>query len=115
MSVQLSWMFHRQILADLIFIVVDHDEVAGQAAAHHGSDDPSIYGNALKHVANNRVIIQLSLLSHLLNQILYFQQEHRNPIDEQEANEAHDKAYNQGGGSNLSAQAMGGAAAMQVS
>ena len=38
-------------------IVVDHDEVVGQAAAHHGSEDPSIYGNALKHVANNRVII----------------------------------------------------------
>ena len=57
MSVQLSWMFHRRILADLNLIVVDHDDVVGRAAAHHGSDDPSIYGNALKHVANNRVII----------------------------------------------------------
>ena len=51
-------MLHRRILADPIFIIVDHDEVASQAAARHGSDDPSIYRSALKHISENRVIIQ---------------------------------------------------------
>lgn len=58
MSVQFSRMVHRRMLADPIFIIVDHDEVASQAAARHGSDDPSIYRSALKHISENRVIIQ---------------------------------------------------------
>lgn len=45
----------------------------------------------------------------------YFQGDHHGPINESEAQDAHDRAYNQGGAGNLSASGMGTAAALQVS
>lgn len=56
MSVQLPWLLHGRMLADSVFIVVNHDEVV-RAAEQHGSGDSSLYRNAMDHVNNNQVII----------------------------------------------------------
>jgi hypothetical protein len=56
MSVQLSWLLHGRMLTDLVFIIVDHDEVA-RRAEQHGSGDASLYRNAMGHVNDNQVII----------------------------------------------------------
>lgn len=56
MSVQLSQLLHGRMLADPIFIIVDHDEVV-RRAEEHGSGDSSLYGKAIKHVEENEVII----------------------------------------------------------
>ena len=42
------------------------------------------------------------------------QDQHEQPVNEQHVMEAHDKAYNQGNASSMSAGSMGSAAAMQV-
>jgi hypothetical protein len=46
-------MFHGRMLADPVFIIVDHDEVVGQA----GPGDSDIYSAAVGHVNANQVII----------------------------------------------------------
>ena len=56
MSVQLPWLLHDQMLADPVFIIVNHDEVVHRAQ-QHGSGDSSLYRNAMEHVNNNQVII----------------------------------------------------------
>lgn len=45
---------------------------------------------------------------------IHYQDEHEQPIDENQVRDAHDRAYNQGSGSGLSANSLGSAAAMQV-
>lgn len=54
---QLPWLFHDLTkLADLVFIIVDHDEVV-RTAEQHGAGEASLYTNALGYVNDNRVII----------------------------------------------------------
>jgi len=72
----------------------NHDEVVN-AANRHGSGDSSLFANALNFVNGNP-------------------NDHHGPIDERQAQDAHDQAYNQGGAGNLGASGMGTAAAMQV-
>jgi len=74
---------------------VDHDEVVRTAEQHGHSGDSSLYRNAMEHVNGN-------------------QHQHNKGINEDEVQAAHHEAYNQGGASNLSAEAMGGAAALQA-
>ena len=52
------WLLHRDrwMLADPVFIIVDHDEVA-RTAEKHGSGDSSLFHNALGYINNNKVII----------------------------------------------------------
>ena len=45
---------------------------------------------------------------------IHCQDEHEHPIDEGQVRDAHDRAYNKGSGSNLSANSLGSAAALQV-
>ena len=45
---------------------------------------------------------------------VYHQDEHEEPIDEGKVLDDHDKAYNRGSASNMSANSLGSAAAMQV-
>jgi len=72
----------------------NHDEIAHRAG-QDSSEDPNVYHKAMEHVNDN-------------------QHAHNDEVDEGEVQDAHDKAYNQGGASGLSAQSMGGAAAMQI-
>ncbi|KAI6012483.1 hypothetical protein F5J12DRAFT_766222 [Pisolithus orientalis] len=73
----------------------DDDEVVRHASSHSGSDDSGMFSSALNHVRGRR-------------------DEHEEPVDEERVQEAHDRAYNQGSASNMSASSMGSAAALQA-
>jgi len=73
---------------------IDKNEAINTAKAH-GSGDSSLFDTALSFLSNNKST----------------QQE---PINEDEVTKAHDKVYNQGNTSGLSANLLGSAAAMQV-
>ena len=46
------------MLADpVVIILVNHDEVVRTAEQNHGSEDSSLYRNAMGHVNDHRVII----------------------------------------------------------
>jgi hypothetical protein len=44
----------RRMLADPVFIIVDHDEVV-RTAEHHGSGDSSLFSNAMSFISDNQV------------------------------------------------------------
>jgi hypothetical protein len=50
-------LLHVRLLADPLFIIVDHDEVIRAAEQHHESGDSSIYSSALGFLDKNKVII----------------------------------------------------------
>jgi len=72
----------------------NEDEVVKKASSQ-GSGDSSMFSSALAHISSNP-------------------SKHHEPIDEDEATEAHRKVYNQGSTEGLSASSMGSAAALQV-
>jgi len=78
---------------------IDQEEAIRNAkAAAHGSGDSDLFSSALSFLSDN-------------------EQKHTEPIDEESVTSAHQKVYNEGTpgvGSDLSAHAMGGAAALQV-
>ncbi|KAG6827052.1 hypothetical protein H0H92_013369 [Tricholoma furcatifolium] len=73
---------------------IDHQQVIN-TAQQHGSGASDLFHTALSYVNNN-------------------QHEHEQPVDEASVTQAHQAAYQQGGASNMSANALGSAAAMQV-
>ncbi|KAI6047945.1 beta-flanking protein [Pisolithus marmoratus] len=73
----------------------DDDEVVRHATRHGESDDSSLFSSALNHVRGRR-------------------DEHEEPVDEESVRRDHDRAYNQGSASDLSASSMGSAAALQA-
>ncbi|KAI0324465.1 hypothetical protein GY45DRAFT_1331523 [Cubamyces sp. BRFM 1775] len=72
----------------------DDDEVVN-TASREGSGDHSLFSSALSFVKQNKT-------------------EHEQPIDEEDVQHAHRKAYEEGSASSLSAGSIGSAAAMQV-
>ncbi|KAL4070600.1 beta-flanking protein [Scleroderma citrinum] len=85
---------HRQAQSDRPDF--DHDEVARQATHHsEGTGDSSLFASAMNFVQGRP-------------------NEHEEPIDENQVRDAHNRAYNQGSASSLSANSLGSAAAMQV-
>ncbi|KAF9015623.1 beta-flanking protein [Cyathus striatus] len=72
----------------------NEDEVV-QTAQNHGSGDSSLFSSALSFVSKNK-------------------KSHEEPVDEGEVTRAHEKVYQQGEASNMSAGSLGSAAAMQV-
>jgi len=66
-----------------------------EKASSHSSGDSSMFSSALAHINSNS-------------------DKHREPIDEEEATEAHRKIYKEGSSDGLSAKSMGSAAALQV-
>ncbi|KAG7452343.1 uncharacterized protein BT62DRAFT_916019 [Guyanagaster necrorhizus] len=72
----------------------DDDEVV-RTAEKHGSADSSVFSSALSFVKQNVG-------------------EHNQPIDEDHVTNAHRKAYQEGSASSLSANSLGGAAALQA-
>ena len=60
--------------ADLVFIIVNHDEVV-RTAEQHGSGDSSLFSNAMGFVSDNQVFISCTPKGTFLSQyeyILYF-------------------------------------------
>ncbi|KAH9858019.1 hypothetical protein C2E23DRAFT_919830 [Lenzites betulinus] len=74
----------------------DDDEVVN-TATREGSGDHSMFSSALGFIKQNKA-----------------SGEHEQPIDEEHVVNAHRQAYEQGSGGSLSANSMGGAAALQV-
>jgi len=72
----------------------NHDEVV-RTAEQHGSGDSSLFSNAMGFVSNN-------------------QHAHNDAVDDDQVQEAHNRAYSQNKGSDMSARDMGGAAALQA-
>jgi hypothetical protein len=97
--------------------VVDHDEVV-RHAEKHGAGDSSMFSSALGFMNNNKVRLSITFSSHLRsrggNDILVLQDQHQQPLDEDEVTRAHDQVYNQNSSSGLSSNLLGSAAALQV-
>jgi len=72
----------------------NHDEVV-RTAEQHGSGDSSLFSNAMGFVSKN-------------------QHAHNDAVDDDQVQEAHNRAYSQNEGSDMSARDMGGAAALQA-
>ncbi|KAF9056126.1 hypothetical protein BJ165DRAFT_1431045 [Panaeolus papilionaceus] len=72
----------------------DH-EVVRNAQAHSSQEESSLFESALGFLNNNK-------------------SKHEEPLDEDDVTRAHQKAYKEGDTSGLSANALGGAAALQV-
>merc|ERR1711939_1113157 len=76
---------------------VDEDEVVSNANQDSGSSgDKDLFGQAMGFLKNNQGAIQ------------------QGDVDEQQVVGAHEQAYSQGNSSNMSAQSMGAAAALQA-
>ncbi|KAJ2914257.1 hypothetical protein MD484_g6145, partial [Candolleomyces efflorescens] len=73
---------------------VDKDEVV-KTAEKHGSGESSLFATALSFLSDNK-------------------EKEKEPLDEDDVTRAHNKVYNEGKTSGLSANALGGAAALQV-
>ncbi|KAG6910544.1 hypothetical protein DXG01_009963 [Tephrocybe rancida] len=73
---------------------INHEEAVAHAQ-EHGSGDSSLFKTALDFVHSNG-------------------QDHQNPIDEEEVTRAHHEAYSKESASKLSADSLGGAAALQI-
>jgi len=73
----------------------NHDDVVNNAQSNHPGADSSLFSNA----------------AHYLNQN---QDQHNQPVNEDDVQDAHRQAYQGGGAGNLSAGAMGSAAALQA-
>ncbi|KAJ2921314.1 hypothetical protein H1R20_g15785, partial [Candolleomyces eurysporus] len=73
---------------------VDKDEVV-KTAEQHGSGESSLFATALSFLSDNK-------------------EKEQEPLDEDKVTKAHDKVYNEGKTSGLSASALGSAAALQV-
>ncbi|KAJ2929391.1 hypothetical protein H1R20_g7710, partial [Candolleomyces eurysporus] len=72
----------------------DKDEVV-KTAEQHGSGESSLFATALSFLSDNK-------------------EKEQEPLDEDKVTKAHDKVYNEGKTSGLSASALGSAAALQV-
>ncbi|PPQ63777.1 hypothetical protein CVT24_004319 [Panaeolus cyanescens] len=74
---------------------IDDSEAIRNAKAHSSQQDTSLFETALGFLNSNK-------------------SKHEEPLDEDDVTRAHHKAYNEGNTSGLSANALGGAAALQV-
>ena len=54
-------LFNDRMLADPVFIIVDHNDVV-RGAEQHGYGDASLYHNAMGHVNDNQVVIYWHLI-----------------------------------------------------
>jgi len=73
----------------------NHDDVVNSAQSHHPGADSSLFSNAVGYLNQN-------------------QDQHHQPVDEDDVQNAHKQAYQEGGAGNLSASGMGSAAALQA-
>ncbi|KAJ7597643.1 hypothetical protein C8J56DRAFT_851981 [Mycena floridula] len=73
---------------------INEDEVV-QHATQHGSGDSSLFSSAMGFLNNNK-------------------SQHNEPVDEEEVQRAHKQVYHEGNAGNVSADGIGGAAALQI-
>ncbi|TFK30888.1 hypothetical protein FA15DRAFT_37027 [Coprinopsis marcescibilis] len=91
-----------------------------KTAEHSGSGDSSLFATALNFLSENKVLAAnlqssiMGLVDGFSNTRLNVQSSQKEPLDEEDVTKAHDKVYNQGTTSGLSANLLGSAAAMQV-
>lgn len=81
-------------------------------ASREGSGDSSLFSSALGFLKSNKVGIALHVCYSPTS--VNIQDEHVRPVDEEDVQRAHRKAYDEDSPSSLSAGSLGSAAAMQV-
>ncbi len=93
---------------------VDADEAVKSASKHsEGAGDAGLFGLALSFIGDNKVIVVLIEESRA-DWGRCMQDKHAEPVDEEHAIKAHDKAYNKDNNEPLDATSLGSAAALQV-